>query len=120
LQNVTAPLTTKTTMAVMTTGKTNLALPSMHLSELFRGRTGQQSKLPRQLYGLSLSRVDHVNCEAVPSVFDGQSHATADADEPQLKFDVTAEIFEAWLRDCWKASRVALPARIRHESLIKA
>ena len=33
LKNVNAPLTTKTIMAVITTGKANLALPSMHLSE---------------------------------------------------------------------------------------
>jgi hypothetical protein len=36
LKNVTAPLTTKTMMAVITTGKTNLALPSMRVSEPLR------------------------------------------------------------------------------------
>jgi len=36
LKNVTAPLTTKTIMAVFTTGKTNLALPSMRISEPLR------------------------------------------------------------------------------------
>jgi hypothetical protein len=33
LKNVNAPLTTKAMTAVITTGKTNLALPSMRLSE---------------------------------------------------------------------------------------
>jgi len=51
--------------------------------------------LPRQLYRLSLSGVDHVDRAAVPSVFDGESYDTADAYEPRPKFDVTAEIFEA-------------------------
>src|SRR3981189_823514 len=108
LKNVNAPRTTKTIMAVIATGKTNLALPSMRLSETLHRGTGQQSKLPRQLYRLSLSRADHVNCETVPSVFDGKSYDTADAYEPQPKFNVAAEIFEAWLRDSFKAGLVAL------------
>jgi hypothetical protein len=36
LKNVNAPLTTKTMMAVITTGKMNLALPSMRPSEPLR------------------------------------------------------------------------------------
>ena len=35
LKNVNAPLTTKAIMAVIMTGKTNLALPSMRLSERY-------------------------------------------------------------------------------------
>jgi hypothetical protein len=96
------------------------ASPSMRLSETLHWGTGQQSKLSRQLCRLSLSRVDRVNCETVPSVFDGKSYDTADAYEPQPKFDVTAEIFEAWLRDSLKAGFVALSAHVRHESLINA
>jgi hypothetical protein len=107
-------------MAVITTGKTNLALPSMRLSEPLHRGIGQQSKLSRQLYRLSLSGVDHVDRAAVPSVFDGESYDTADAYEPQPKFNVTAEIFEAWLRDSFKAGLVALSPDIRDESLINA
>ena len=76
--------------------------------------------MPRQLYRLSLSRLDHVDCSAVPSVFDGTSYDTADAYEPQPKFNVTAEIFEAWLRDSFEAGLVALSPDIRNESLINA
>ncbi|MFZ1092031.1 MAG: hypothetical protein WAN75_22885 [Xanthobacteraceae bacterium] len=36
LKNVTDPLTTKTMMAVITTGKTNLVLSSMRVSEPLR------------------------------------------------------------------------------------
>jgi hypothetical protein len=57
---------------------------------------------------------------ARPSVFDGESYDTADAYEPQPKFDVTAEIFEAWLRDSFEAGRVALSPDIRNESFIDA
>jgi hypothetical protein len=67
----------------------------MRLSAALHRGIGQQSKLPRQLYRLSLSGVDHVDRAAVPSVFDGESYDTADAYEPRPKFDVTAEIFEA-------------------------
>src|SRR5712672_1907945 len=119
-KNVNAPLTTETMMAVITTGKTNLALPSMLLSEPLRCGTGQQSKLPRQLCRSSLSGVDHVDRAAVPAVFDGERYDTADAYEPQPKFNVTAEIFEAWLRDSFEAGRVALSPDIRNESLINA
>jgi hypothetical protein len=66
------------------------------------------------------SGVDHVDRAAVPSVFDGESYDTADAYEPQPKFNVAAEIFEAWLRDSFKAGLVALSAHVRHESLINA
>jgi hypothetical protein len=71
-------------------------------------------------YRLSLSGVDHVDRAAVPTVFDGESYDTADAYEPQPKFNVTAEIFEAWLRDSFEAGLVALSPDIRNESLINA
>src|ERR1700754_3248991 len=45
LNNVNAPLTTKTMMAVITTGKMNLALPSMGLSEPFVLRGSNQNCL---------------------------------------------------------------------------
>jgi hypothetical protein len=76
--------------------------------------------LPRQLCRLSLSGVDHVDRAAVPTVFDGKSYDTADTYEPQPKFNVTAEIFEAWLRDRFEACLVALSPDIRNESLINA
>src|SRR3981189_2954943 len=77
-------------------------------------------KLPRQLYRLSLSGVDHVDRAAVPAVFDGERYDTADAYEPQPKFNVTAEIFEAWLRDSFKAGLLALSPDIRNEGLVNA
>lgn len=78
------------------------------------------SKLLRQLRRLSLSGVDHVERAAVLAVFDGKSYDTADAYKPQPKFNVAAEIFEAWLRDNFEAGRVALSPDIRNESLINA
>jgi hypothetical protein len=92
----------------------------MRVSEPLRRGIGQQSKLPRQLYRLSLSGVDHVDRAAVPSVFDGESYDTADAYEPQPKFNVAAEIFEAWLRDSFETGLVALSPDRRNESLIDA
>ena len=86
----------------------------------FALRYGQQSKLPRQLYRLYLSGVDHVGRAAVPRVFDGKRYNATDAYEPQPKFNVTAEIFEAWLRDSFKAGLVALSPDIGDESLINA
>jgi hypothetical protein len=71
--------------------------------------TGQQSKLPRQLYRLSLSGVDHVDRAAVPAVLDGKRYNAADAYEPLPELDVAAEIFEAWLRDSFEAGLGALP-----------
>src|SRR5258706_2158155 len=64
------------------------------LSEPLRLGTRPQSKLPRQLYRLPLSGVDHVDRAAVPTVFDGKSYDTADTYEPKPKINVTAEIFK--------------------------
>src|SRR5437899_9722847 len=120
LKNVNTPLTTLAMMAVSTTGKMNLASPSMRPSVPLRCGTGQQSKLPRQLCRSSLSGVDHLDRAAVPAVFDGKSYDIADAYEPQPKFNVAAEIFEAWLRDSFEASRFALSPDVRNESLVNA
>jgi hypothetical protein len=53
-------------------------------------------------------------------VFDGKRYNAADAYEPQPEINVTAEIFEAWLRDSFEAGLVALSPDIRNESLINA
>jgi hypothetical protein len=82
--------------------------------------TGEQSKLPRQLYRLSLSGVDHVDRAAVPTVFDGKRYNAADAYEPQPELNVAAEKFEAWLRDSFEAGLVALSSDICNEGLINA
>jgi len=76
--------------------------------------------LPRQLYRLSLSGVDHVDRAALPTVLDGNSYDTADDYEPQPKFNVTAGTLHAWLGDSFKAGLVAVSAHVRHESLINA
>ena len=65
-----------------------------------------------------LSGVDHVDRAAVPTVFDGKSYDTADAYELQPKLNVTAEIFEARLRDSFEPCLVALSPDIRDESLV--
>ena len=89
----------------------------MLLSAPFRWGTGKQSKLPRQLCRSSLSGVDHVDRGAVPAVFDGKRYNAADAYEPQPKFNVTAEISEARLREGFEAGPVALSPDIRNERL---
>src|SRR6478672_3965972 len=76
--------------------------------------------MPGQRRRLSLSRLYHVNRAAVPSVFDGKRYDAADAYELQPKLNVTAEIFEAWLRDGFEAGLVALSPDICNESLINA
>src|ERR1700722_16726547 len=81
---------------------------------------GQQSKMPRQLYRLSLSGIDHVDRAAVPTVFDSKGYNAAHAYEAQPELNVAAEKFEAWLRDSFKAGLVALSPDIRNESLINA
>src|SRR5580692_9258624 len=106
LKNVNAQLATKTMMAVITSRKDESCLPTISLSEPLRGGTRQQSKVPRQLYRLSLSGVDHVGRAAVPTVFYGKSYDIVDTYEPQPKFNVTAEISEAWLRDSFEAGLV--------------
>ena len=78
------------------------------------------SKLPRQLFRLLLSGVDHVGRAAIPTVFDGKGYDIADAYEPQPKFNVTAEIFEAGLSDSFEAGLVALSPDISNESLVNA
>jgi hypothetical protein len=45
---------------------------------------------------------------------------TADAYEPQPKFNGAAGILEAWLRDSFKAGLVTLSAHVSHESFINA
>src|ERR1700723_790616 len=47
-----------------------------------------------------------------------ERYDAADAYEPQPKFHVTAEIFEAWPRDSFKPGLVALASDIRNEGLI--
>jgi len=65
---------------------------------------------------LSLSRLDHIDRAAVPSVFDGKRYDAADAYELQPKLNITAEIFESRLRDGFEAGLVALSSDIHNES----
>ena len=80
--------------------------------------TAAPHRLMVQISTTSVDANDHVDRAAVPTVFDGKSYDTADAYEPQPEFNVTAEIFEAWLRDSFESGLVALSPDIRNESLI--
>src|SRR5580693_10470074 len=90
----------------------------MRLSAALHRGIGQQSKLPRQLYRLSLSGVDQIDRTAIPRMFERKRHDFPDTDESQPEFDIPAQILEPGLRNRLKSSLVALPSNECDECLL--
>jgi hypothetical protein len=73
-------------MAVITTGKTNFALPSISRSPCIEVLGNHQNCLANSTARL-FSRLAHINCAAVPSVFEGKRYNAADTYELQPKIN---------------------------------